>query len=378
MKSKRIFILLFVLSFTIFLVHFLIVGKAIYGDGRYYYSYLPAFLIQHTFNLSSAFEHTDIPVWALTPLHLPANIYPIGPALFWTIPYLLAFGFSFIFGHFNIFSVLFQIPIGAFVICLSTFGLWLLFKSLEKFFPPSIALLSVLTVFFTTNLLFYGSVDVLNSHPITFFLSCVFLFFWLKRPTLGNAIVIGVAYGLLMLVRPQEVLFGILLASSILRKNKKKYIFSFITAALIFLPQLLLWKVEWGSWYINPYLHAATFNFLKPELVGVLFNTQSGLFLWTPITLLAFIGLFLFAKDYKVAIPMILLILLELYIISSWSIWWEGKSYSARMLISSLPFLSFGLAYIYEKIRSKTLLYSIPVFFGVLNVVLIFYFLVQK
>lgn len=378
MKSKRIFILLFVLSFTIFLVHFLIVGKAIYGDGRYYYSYLPAFLIQHTFNLSSAFEHTDIPVWALTPLHLPANIYPIGPALFWTIPYLLAFGFSFIFGYSNMFSVLFQIPIGAFVICLSTFGLWLLFKSLEKFFPPSIALLSVLTVFFTTNLLFYGSVDVLNSHPITFFLSCVFLFFWLKRPTLGNAIVIGVAYGLLMLVRPQEILFGILLASSILRKNEKKYIFSFITAALIFLPQLLLWKVEWGSWYINPYLHAATFNFLKPELVGVLFNTQSGLFLWTPITLLAFIGLFLFAKDYKVAIPMILLILLELYIISSWSIWWEGKSYSARMLISSLPFLSFGLAYIYEKIRSKTLLYSIPVFFGVLNVVLIFYFLVQK
>lgn len=378
MKSKRIFILLFVLSFTIFLVHFLIVEKAIYGDGRYYYSYLPAFLIQHTFNLSSAFEHTDIPVWALTPLHLPANIYPIGSALFWTIPYLLAFGFSFIFGYSNMFSVLFQIPIGAFVICLSTFGLWLLFKSLEKFFPPSIALLSVLTVFFTTNLLFYGSVDVLNSHPITFFLSCVFLFFWLKRPTLGNAIVIGVAYGLLMLVRPQEILFGILLASSILRKNEKKYIFSFITAALIFLPQLLLWKVEWGSWYINPYLHAATFNFLKPELVGVLFNTQSGLFLWTPITLLAFIGLFLFAKDYKVAIPMILLILLELYIISSWSIWWEGKSYSARMLISSLPFLSFGLAYIYEKIRSKTLLYSIPVFFGVLNVVLIFYFLVQK
>lgn len=378
MKYRAIFIILFLCAVATFLIHFFLVGKAIYGDGRYYYSYLPAFLIQHTLDLSSAFLHTDIPSWRVTPVHLPANIYPIGPAVFWTIPYLFSFGISFLLGHPDPFAVWFQIPIGIFAIFLTIGGLWILFLTLQHFFSSRTSLLTVVTIFFTTNLLFYGAIDVLNSHSLIFFLSCLFIFFWLKKSSLRNAFFLGIVYGLLMLVRPQEAIFGVLIAARIFAKKEKIYTTSFFIAALVFVPQLLVWYSQWGSIFVNPYLHVATFNFLKPQLIGVLFNTQSGFFLWTPITALATIGLFLFAKKEKrIATPLLLVYFIEIYVIASWSIWWEGQSYSARMLISCLPFLALGIGYFYEKIQRGKITYSLSTFFGILNCILIIFFLLQ-
>jgi len=378
MKTKYLFLAAFTVSGFLFLAHFAYVGKVVYGDGRYYYSYLSAFLVQHTLNLSQSFLHTDIPTWFFTPLGLPANIYPIGPALFWVLPYLLAYGVGTLFGL-GPYSVWYQIPVGLFVIFLSTIGLFLLYRLQTPFFTKKNILLSNLAIFFATNLLFYGSLDVLNSHALTFFLSSLLLFVWLKKPNLEWAILEGIIIGLLMLIRPQEAIFLILPFTTLLLERKAYMIFTPLIAAVVFSPQILLWKIEWGSFFINPYLHVATFHFLNPQFWGVLFNPDTGLFLWTPITILALIGLILFSKKQpKIGLPMLLIFLSEFYIISSWSIWWEGASYSARMFVSSLPFFGIGLTYLFEQRLFTKLKYFLVPFFSALNVVLIIYFLLTK
>lgn len=377
MKIRIIFLGLFIFSILVFGAHFFIVGKAVYGDGRYYYSYLPAFLVQHTLNFSQTFKHTDIPTWFFTPLGYPANVYPIGPAIFWAFPYLLSFGVGSFLGQ-NQYATWYQVPIGITVIALGIIGLWITSKFLNQFFTKRNTLITILTLFFATNLLFYGSIDVLNSHIVTFFLSSLLLFIWLKRPSIVTSLLQGILIGFLMLVRSQEALFLLLPLSSLVITKNKTLLLAFPTSLLVFFPQMFLWHLIWGNWLINPYLHVAAFHFLSPNIWGVLFNHESGLFLWTPITMFASLGLILFAKEKpKLGIPMLLVFLGELYIIGSWSIWWEGASYSARMFVSSLPFLGIGLAYLYEKKLFQKLKYFFLVFFSLLNVSLIFYFLLK-
>lgn len=378
MKTKYFFLGIFLISSLIFLAHFAHVGKAVYGDGRYYYSYLAAFLIGHTLNLSQSFLHTDIPTWFSTPLGLPANIYPIGPALFWTVPYLLSYGVGLLFG-FGPYSVWYQIPVGLFVILLSTVGLFLLYQLQTPFFKKRNIILSTISIFLATNLLFYGAVDVINSHALTFFLSSLLLFLWIQKPNTKHAIFEGIIIGLLMLIRPQEAIFLVLPLTTLVLERQKIMLLSPLMTALVFSPQILIWKLEWGNFFVNPYLHVATFNFLRPQFWGVLFNPGTGLFLWTPIIILALAGLVLFSKKQpKVGIPMLLVFFLELYVISSWSIWWEGASYSARMFISSLPFLGIGLTYLFEQKLFVKLKYFLVPFFSILNVVLIIYFLLTR
>lgn len=373
-----IFFGLFLFSSIIFLIHFAIVGKAVYGDGKYYYSYLPTLLISHTLSFAQAFKHTDIPTWFTTPLGLPANVYPIGPALFWSIPYVLFFLVGLLFRTSSPYALWLQIPVGIWTIFLSTLGLFFLYKSLTHFFSKNISLLTALTTFFATNLLFYGAIDVINSHAITFFLSASFLYLFLRKPSLTNSFLKGLVIGLLMLVRPQEIVFLVLLLPLLLQKKYQYFLLSLVVSLLVFFPQILMWQYEWGTWTTNPYLHVGTFHFLQPAIWGVLFNHDDGLFLWTPVVMVALCGLILFSiKKKNIGIPLLLVFLGELSIVASWSIWWEGASYSGRMFVSSLPFLSIGLGYLYTKKIFFYLKYFFLIFFSLLNMLLIVYFLLQ-
>lgn len=125
------------------------------------------------------------------------------------------------------------------------------------------------------------------------------------------------------------------------------------------------------------------FNFFQPHLLGVLFGKSSGLYLWTPITLLGTVGLV--TGEHK-RIPLRLwmtgVFLLELYFVSSWSTWWQGASYSGRMFVSSLPMLAFGIASVFTwlaKYRWTQAYFLLTVIgpLSVINSVSIIYFLLS-
>lgn len=376
MKTVQLFLLLYLCAIILFLAHFLIVGSAVYGDGRYYYSYLPTFFIQHTTNFFTSYQffHMSGPV---TPKGLLGNVYAIGPASFWAIPYLLSY---LLFGQGNPYTIFLQVFVGLWNITAVSGGLYILFLSLQTFFTKRIAFLATFATFLTTNLFFYGSLDVINSHSAGFFFSCLLLFLITKEQTVMRIFLAGCVVGSLALMRIQDSIFLLLPILFMFFQEKKEIFFlkSLLTIGgffLVLLPQFFLWQNMWGNALKSPYLYHNGFTFLQPHFFGVLLNVNNGFLLWTPSVIFGFIGLFFFLKQKKTLGKLFLLIfLLQLYIISSWNIWWEGASYSARMMITTYPFLACGFAAFLEKIERKKQ-YIFLVGFTILNLCCMFLFL---
>jgi hypothetical protein len=328
LSPVSIFLCICAVYITGFFAHAAYLHKTVYGDGVYYYAWLT----------------------------LQPSKYPVGPALFWAPAYALTHS---------------PIAVGLTSVLAVIFSLLLLWNLLQRRFGSTVSIMTVAAIAGASNLLFYGSLDVVNSHALSFFAATIFLsLLFLKKK---QWLAIGAALGLLGLMRTQDLLYGILLLPFVTKKNIVLIIAGFL---LVFSPQFLAWQRTVGKFWISPYLAGAEgFNFAKPHILGVLFGSQNGLFLWTPITLLGTIGLIT-----KKRFLLLSVFLLELYTVASWSTWWQGASYSGRMFVSTLPILAFGIASIFSwLIRYK---WTIPYFLitiviplSVINMIFITFFL---
>ena len=372
---QKIFIGLYLSALLIFIAHLFVTKTAIYGDGRFYYSYLPSYLINYSLDLSDSFFHLGIS--SFPSLLGPANIYPIGPAIIWAIPFILASLFLIPFQNASGYGIIYEIFIGISNISLVFVGIYLLRKTLLKFFDQSTSNLAAIAIFTTTNLLFYGAVDVINSHSASFFLSSVFLYLFTSKRNLINSVCLGITVGMLALVRSQDYIFLIFpLVEFLRKKNMLLSVITVIISLIVFLPQIFLWQVYFGGFIANPYLKVRSFDFLSPHFIGVFFNKNSGI-IWTPIIFFCLYGLFKYLKrNFNIAFYSILIVAFEIYIIASWEVWWEGESYSARMLVSSLPFLGIGLASFLEMKNINKYKTKLVYFFSTLNILLILIFLI--
>lgn len=350
MNVKRLFLIIFLVYLLGFSTHALFLQKTVYGDGIYYFSWLRSIIVDHS----------------LPPL---PNKYSVGPVILWSIPF--AWMHSLIRGHGYEFP--YQIVAGATSVLLTLFGLALLYRPLTQFFREKPALLTILSIAFATNLFFYGSLDTVNSHGVSFFASIIFLTFLLNRQSL----LAGLALGFLGVIRHHDLILGIVALGLLQKKERARF---FVAAAIGFLPQLVAWQLLYGSFWNIPYFAGEGFNFLEPHFLEVLFSTKSGLFVYSPIVLLGFVGL-LFWKN-RLRLFCYLALLLELLVISSWSIWWQGASYGGRMFVASLPLFAFGIAsmfkWLLQRIRSTNfVLAAIIVPLSLLNALLIVFFLLR-
>lgn len=319
----RLFLSIAALYILGYFSHALYLGHTVYGDGIYYYAWLTG----------------------------EASKYSVGPALFWAPLYFLTHN---------------QIAVGTASVLATIFALILLWDLLQKKFSKTVSLMTIAAIAGASNLLFYGSLDVVNSHALTFFAATIFLSLLFNR---RYWFTIGVSLGVLGLMRSQDLLYGLLLIPYIRKNNVVQILSGFL---LGFSPQLAAWQLTTGKFWMSPYFANEGFNFLQPHILGVLFNLHNGLFLWTPITCIGVIGLIKSRRFLYLTV-----FLLELFIVASWSTWWQGASYSGRMFVSSLPLLSFGIASIFSWIAKHRvpLLFTIVAPLSVLNAISIIYFL---
>lgn len=360
MKFNRIFLLLCFIYLLGFFSHALFLKKTVYGDGIYYFSWLRSAVVDHDIDFTNEYSHFGV--------HAFGNKHPIGAPLFWLPWYAQAHAVIGKTGY----ELTYQLFVGFISVLASLSGLILLFRLLTKNFPRTAALLTVLSIAGATNLLFYGSIDAVNSHAISFFAATVFLSFLYSKNV--APFLTGCALGFCALVRPQDAVLGLLAFP--------KYSKSFFLGVLVaFFPQLLSWYVLYGEPLTSPYLIGGeSFAWWSPHFIDVLFSPTNGFFLWTPMTLLAIAG-FAFWPDAR-RVWFLILFALEVAIVGSWSIWWQGASYSGRMLVSTLPILSFGLSALYSKLmsrglRAKQILLAIIGPLAIINSLLIVRFLLQ-
>jgi hypothetical protein len=116
--------------------------------------------------------------------------------------------------------------------------------------------------------------------------------------------------------------------------------------------QLLIYKFSTGSFFVYAYGEEG-FNFLSPHFLDILFSYKKGLFLYTPMYLLSFVGLiFLFKQNRFAFYSWSTFFILLTYVFSSWWMWYYGGSFSSRVYVEFLPMFGIMLAIALHNMRS--------------------------
>lgn len=364
MTTSRIYICIFILYIIGFFAHALYLHKTIYGDGRFYYAWLRSIAIDHDIHFANEYKAFGASQ-PMTSFKIYGNKYSIGPALFWAPAFLTTHSIM----HGDGYTLPYQLAVGLTDALLTLFSFMLLYRLLQG--SQQSKQYTILTLACATNIFFYGSLDTVNSHSISFFAATLFLsLLSMKKP---NWFAIGASLSLLGMVRLQDFIFIILILPY--WKTIKPVPF-FAGCIIAFLPQLFAWLTLYGTIWTNPYIAGGeTFSLFTPHILGVLFHKDSGLFLWTPVVTLGVIGLWI---KRSTRWPYLLVFLVELWLVASWSTWWQGASFSGRMFTSSLPLIAFGLSPLIEKLitlvgKQITLLFIST--FSLLTMLSIIYFL---
>ncbi|KKQ02177.1 MAG: hypothetical protein US11_C0001G0136 [Candidatus Roizmanbacteria bacterium GW2011_GWA2_36_23] len=378
------------------------VGQAVYGDGIYYYSLTRSIVKDQNIDISNDISHKFNPLsnnsfqTEKTESVKTKSWFPIGPSLSWIPAFLAA---EFIANNFrnvfpnNGYSDIYQFSVGLENILFIVIGIIIMFKLLSDFFSKKIALLTSFLFLFSTNLLFYGSLDVINSHPLSFLLGSIFIYYWwktYKKRKIYQWFILGCWLGALGLTRTQDLIFGLFAFFDILvvlYRNKQTRLESllklfvsimlFLTGILIvFLPQLYYWKIIFGNYLANPYMKVG-FSFLNPQIIGVLFNLKTGLLIWTPVFGLSIIALIRKIDKKPIFKYWLFFLICQLYLIASWKEWHQGGSFSIRMILSSSILYAVGLGLIVDFLYNRGIRYFVLMGFSLVcfNMAAIFIFL---
>ncbi|MEN8122827.1 MAG: hypothetical protein ABFS35_20980 [Bacteroidota bacterium] len=271
-------------------------------------------------------------------------------------------------------------------------GLVFLRKTLLRFFSEEVSSLSILLVFFATNLHYYSTHEATMSHSYSFSLIAVFIWLtisWFEKPSVKNSILIGLLSGLIVLVRPTNILVLLLFIFWDIKnatdfKNRfvffyQKFVKLFLMAffaLLVWLPQLLYWKMQTGSFLYFSYGDEGFF-FDNPQIINGLFGFRKGWLLYTPVMVFALIGIFFLKNKLKAFfLPILIFTVLNIYVILSWWSWWYGGSFGLRAFIDSYALLVFPLAAIisyFYKEKKKMARYFVLAF----SILLIFHGIFQ-
>jgi hypothetical protein len=269
-------------------------------------------------------------------------------------------------------------------------GLFFLRRFLAGYFPPGIAYVCILIIFAGTNLYHYGLVEGLMSHVYSFFLFSLYLFLLKKfldsemkpfRLFMGICLVVSLA----ILIRPSNVIIlcWLFLLDA---KTWKEVVARFVYYArpqhvltllgigfLVFLPQMIYWKYESGSFLHYSYGKEGFDNWNDPVILPVLFSPLNGLFIYTPMMLFFVAGFFLMIFR-RIANGFLLLgmFVLVTYVSGSWFMWFFGGSLGSRPYVEYYALFSLGLGYLLMVVHriknwfSRSLIYlSIIIFIWV-------------
>lgn len=354
-----------IISSFVFLAHYLVIGQAVYGDGRFYYSYARSLAIEGNLDIKDELTHIYSSQFnnTRTPAIQKFTGYPVqslGPALFWTPIIFLANIVARPNGlTANGYSDIYQLSVGLFSILLSAVAFEKIGRFLLKKYKP-------LTVFFTlfltwtaTNLFFYTAIDTVNTHFFSFSLAAIALLEYLdnKKPSL---LLTGILAGLAFQNRQMDIIYHLsFFLVYFSQKRKITDLLTYTAAGFIaILPQIYVWHLQFGS-YLPPLTGA---KFWQPDpvsFVNIIFNLPNGLLFTAPIMVIASLFLpSLFRNRYiKWASVSFLLTLI---VLSFWFSPTGGASYGQRFLLVFFPLFSLSLAKVLSKISSlKVILFTL-------------------
>ncbi len=247
------------------------------------------------------------------------------------------------------------------------------------------ALSSGVAVWVGTPLLFYMYIAPPFSHACSAFAVALFVTVWLRvRETwsVGGAAALGLAGALMAMVREQDLFFvlgpafdvGLALADKVKgKRDKVKTAVAAVVGCVAFvigyLPQLLAYKVLNGKFGPSP-LVTRKMYWNAPHALQVLADPEHGFFFWTPLAILAVIGLILLAARHnpvvgrglqtpapsealRIGACMLLMLGLQVYISGAVESWTVAGAFGQRRFVALTILLVVGIAALRAAVRAR-------------------------
>lgn len=317
-----------------------------YSDVKEYYSFLPDFFLNDEKTLDSNFE-TNKRTIGLALLYTPFFFFGDAVAIISDAPR-------------NGYSQPYQWSIRWGSIIYTLLGLFLCRSSLLLFFKEPIVFLSLLCVFFGTNLFFYTYSIGEMPHSYLFCLYAAFIYLvlnYLLENKSRYLLWASFLAGLITLIRPTAILvllFPLLFDVHNLKDVKVRFTLlvskPFVLAACVFLflfpliVQACIWKKYVGSYFHYSYGQEGFF-FNDPQVFNFLFSFRKGWLVYTPMMVFALLGIILLRKHLRsFFVFSLVFITATVYVLSSWWDWAYGGSFGCRAMIEVYAFLLFPFA----------------------------------
>jgi hypothetical protein len=336
-------------------------------DMYVYYSYLPATFIYQdlTFQFAGELPPDDKrQIWTLSaPNGGSVQKMTMGMAMMYAPAFGLAHATALILGYqadgyswiYHFFMAMSGLVFGIGAILIQR-------KLLLRFFEDWVVALTLLGITVGTNFYYYATTEGPMSHVHNFFLISLFVWQtikWLQSYKWYSALLMGLSFGLIVLIRPINAIIIIIplfysvrsFAEFVLRLRDifthyyQVLLMLFLIAIVVF-PQLWYWHFNSGEWIYYSYTDEGFF-FNDPKILEGLLGFRKGWLVYAPIMAFSIIGMGILwtrigASKFKIAIPLYFLI--NIYIVFSWWCWWYGGSFGARPLVDATAILSIPLA----------------------------------
>ncbi len=247
-------------------------------------------------------------------------------------------------------------------------GIIFLFKILSRYFSATTSIFTLFIIYFGTNYFFLASMGNDSPHVFLFTLYTLVIWFtirWHENHKLLYAILLGFFLAILILARPSEIfsvfiplLWGIydrksLITKIELLKQYRKHLISLVLVMLIMaIPQLVYWKVYTGKFFFSPLTNPQMgFDFLTPHFHRALFGFRKGIFIYSPLLLLGYVGLiFLYRRSKRIFWAFFFFLIFNTYLISSHS---GLISFGWRAFVQSYAVLAIPLGFMVSEILSR-------------------------
>ena len=270
-------------------------------------------------------------------------------------------------------------------------ALYFMRKTLSRYFPSRIVIMTCAGIFLGTNLFYYSTSEPAMSHAFSFFMISAFIFLtikWYEKPGFILSMALGLLFGLVTLIRPTNILIILFfLLWKIKSFNdipiKINFLFSKVylvliamaASILIWMPQIIWWKATTEQFLYFSY-GDERFFFTHPQIFNGLFGYRKGWLLYTPLMILALSGIPFLRKNLSgFLLPVLTFTILNIYVVLSWWAWWYGGGFGLRAFIDSYALMAIPLAAFFYAVSKKQKLMKIV--FPMLLAVLIYFNLFQ-
>ena len=303
--------------------------------------------------------------------HLP-NFYTVGPAILWS-PFVIGAHLAVV-GADRLGA---QIPadghswpyVTALTLATAVYGflgLWLSFQLAKKYLDERWAFWATVGIWFASSLPVYMYLEPSWSHAHSAFCVALFLWYWDRTRSSRSGkqwVVLGLLAGLMLDVYFPNGIF--LLAPAVegiqtyvrewgkpgmLGKQVKLHLLFVLSVVAGFLPMLISRQIVYGNPFtLGMYVHIP-WNWRAPAFGPVLFSMEHGLFVWTPILLLAALGLVALWRKEPWLGGVCALMAVAFYGLIAVCPWWDGTiAFGNRYFISLTPIFVLGLAAAFER-----------------------------